>query len=70
MDAVSIVSGEVRERVRREGIDPGRDADEIRRLTEDKAFDIGPMRAVLRVEPVPLAEGLARTFIRPRHPAR
>jgi uncharacterized protein YbjT (DUF2867 family) len=38
---------------------------EIRRLGEDKAFDIEAMRAVLGVEPVPLAEGLARTFGRP-----
>jgi nucleoside-diphosphate-sugar epimerase len=37
-------------------------ADEVRRLTEDKAFDIGPMRARLGVEPVGLAEGLRRTF--------
>jgi nucleoside-diphosphate-sugar epimerase len=36
--------------------------EEIRRLVEDKAFDITPMRDLLRVEPVPLAEGLARTF--------
>jgi uncharacterized protein YbjT (DUF2867 family) len=35
---------------------------EIRRLTEDKAFDIAPMRALLRVEPVPLEIGLAQTF--------
>lgn len=41
-------------------------ADEIRRLTEDKAFDIGPMRRTLGVTPVPLAEGLARTFARPQ----
>ena len=37
-------------------------AAEIRRLLEDKAFDIGPMRARLGVEPIALAEGLARTF--------
>ncbi len=37
-------------------------ADEIRRLTEDKAFDIGPMRSILGVDPVPLDEGLAQTF--------
>ncbi len=37
-------------------------ADEIRRLTEDKDFDIGPMRRVLGVEPIGLAEGLALTF--------
>lgn len=36
---------------------------EIRRLTEDKAFDIAPMRALLRVEPVPLEVGLARSFV-------
>lgn len=41
-------------------------ADEIRRLTEDKAFDPGPMRRLLGVEPVPLADGLARTFATPQ----
>jgi uncharacterized protein YbjT (DUF2867 family) len=35
---------------------------EIRRLMEDKAFDIGEMRSVLGVTPIPLAEGLALTF--------
>jgi len=35
---------------------------EIRRLLEDKAFDIGPMRAVLGVTPISLREGLALTF--------
>jgi uncharacterized protein YbjT (DUF2867 family) len=35
---------------------------EIRRLTEDKAFDIAPMRALLGIEPVPLEVGLARSF--------
>lgn len=39
-------------------------ADEIRRLTEDKAFDTGPMRRLLGVVPIPLAEGLALTFPR------
>ncbi len=37
-------------------------AAEVRRLLEDKAFDIGPMRAKLRVNPIELAEGLADTF--------
>lgn len=37
-------------------------ADEIRRLTEDKAFDITAMRETLGVTPIPLAEGLKRTF--------
>ncbi len=37
---------------------------EIRRLLEDKAFDIAPMRQILGIAPLPLAEGLARTFAR------
>ncbi|WP_207536787.1 NAD(P)H-binding protein [Sabulicella rubraurantiaca] len=36
--------------------------DEIRRLTEDKAFSISAMREVLGVHPIPLAEGLRLTF--------
>jgi uncharacterized protein YbjT (DUF2867 family) len=36
--------------------------EEIRRLLEDKAFDIAPMRETLRIEPIPLAQGLALTF--------
>ena len=36
--------------------------DEIRRLLEDKAFDVEPMRQILGIEPIPLQEGLARTF--------
>lgn len=43
---------------------------EIRRLMEDKAFDIAPMRAALGFEPVGLDEGLARTFRTPSHSAR
>ena len=39
---------------------------EIRRLIEDKAFDIGPMRATLGVEPIGLAKGLALTFAAPQ----
>ena len=37
---------------------------EIRRLLEDKSFDITPMRAKLGIDPIPLAEGLAATFKR------
>jgi uncharacterized protein YbjT (DUF2867 family) len=37
---------------------------EIRRLTEDKAFDIAPMSATLGVRPIPLEAGLALTFRR------
>jgi len=37
-------------------------ADEIRRLTEDKDFDTGPMRRILGVEPIGLEQGLALTF--------
>ena len=41
---------------------PSVGANEIRRLTEDKAFDIAPMLAQLGVQPVPLDRGLALTF--------
>ena len=41
---------------------PSIGADEIRRLTEDKAFDIAPMRGILCVLPIPLEQGLALTF--------
>jgi nucleoside-diphosphate-sugar epimerase len=40
-------------------------ADEVRRLTEDKAFDIAAMRNLLGVEPMPLERGLALTFAPP-----
>ena len=36
--------------------------DEIRRLTEDKTFGIEAMKRYLGVDPVGLADGLARTF--------
>lgn len=39
-------------------------AAEIRRLQEDKAFDIAPMSVTLGIEPIPLEAGLARTFRR------
>jgi nucleoside-diphosphate-sugar epimerase len=35
---------------------------EVRRLLEDKAFGIEPMRRLLGVSPIGLAEGLRRTF--------
>ncbi len=41
---------------------PRIDTPEIRRLQEDKAFDIGPMSVTLGLRPMPLARGLARTF--------
>jgi uncharacterized protein YbjT (DUF2867 family) len=36
--------------------------EEIRRLLEDKAFDVRPMKQTLGVRPMPLHVGLARTF--------
>jgi nucleoside-diphosphate-sugar epimerase len=36
---------------------------EIRRLLEDKAFDVSLMRQLLGIEPIALPEGLARTFV-------
>lgn len=44
---------------------PTVEPDEIRRLMEDKAFDIAPMRRLLGVEPMRLAEGLVLTFTPP-----
>jgi uncharacterized protein YbjT (DUF2867 family) len=38
--------------------------EEIRRLLEDKSFDVRPMIDTLGIGPMPLAEGLARTFTR------
>jgi len=35
---------------------------ELRRLLEDKSFDVGPMQERLGVRPMTLAKGLARTF--------
>nr|WP_294504237.1 NAD(P)H-binding protein [uncultured Rhodopila sp.] len=43
-------------------VEPG----EIRRLVEDKAFDITPMVAKLHVRPISLQEGLALTFRPPQ----
>lgn len=40
---------------------------EIRRLLEDKAFDVRPMEQILGVTPVPLQTGLARTFASHHH---
>jgi uncharacterized protein YbjT (DUF2867 family) len=40
-------------------------AEEIQRLTEDKAFDIGPTRRILGVDPIPLREGLRLAFSQP-----
>jgi len=37
--------------------------DEVRRLLEDKAFDITEMRTILKIDPMPLAEKLAHTFV-------
>ncbi|HEY0421728.1 MAG TPA: NAD(P)H-binding protein [Rhodopila sp.] len=39
--------------------------EEIRRLIEDKAFDIAPMQAMLGVQPISLTQGLALTFASP-----
>ena len=36
--------------------------DELRRLTEHKAFDIRDMRRTLGVDPIPLSEGLRMLF--------
>jgi len=45
-------------------------ATELRRLMEDKAFQIGAMSATLGICPIPLDEGLARTFSPQEQPCR
>jgi pilus assembly protein CpaF len=54
VDAVAIVSHEVRDLIRREGIDPGRDAGELRRLVEGVVADYDE-RSLTRALP-PLAD--------------
>jgi pilus assembly protein CpaF len=54
VDAVAIVSGEVRDLIRREGIDPGRDAVQLRRLVEGAVCDYDE-RSLTRALP-PLAD--------------
>jgi nucleoside-diphosphate-sugar epimerase len=49
---------------------PAIGAAEIRRLMEDKAFDVRPMRAELGLTPIGLEQGLARTFRGQVAPAR
>jgi uncharacterized protein YbjT (DUF2867 family) len=46
---------------------PQVDRAEIRRLLEDKAFDVLPMKQILGVRPMPLHVGLARTFAPPHN---
>jgi uncharacterized protein YbjT (DUF2867 family) len=41
---------------------PRIEADAIRRLLEDKAFDIAEMRRLLRIDPISFGTGLQRTF--------
>ncbi|MBV9784589.1 MAG: NAD(P)H-binding protein [Acidisphaera sp.] len=58
--ALAAAAGRLPRRIR--GGLPAVGAAEIRRLLEDKAFDITPMVETLGITPIPLAEGLARTF--------
>ncbi|HQT75614.1 MAG: NADH-ubiquinone oxidoreductase [Rhodospirillales bacterium 20-64-7] len=40
---------------------------EVRRLLEDKAFEIGDMRTLLSIDPIPLSKGLELTFGREQY---
>jgi hypothetical protein len=42
---------------------------EIRRLLEDKAFNIGPMADMLGFQPIPLPDGLRLTFPAVKEPS-
>jgi uncharacterized protein YbjT (DUF2867 family) len=41
--------------------------EEVRRLLEDKEFDVRPTQQILKVWPIPLHAGLARTFAAQHH---
>ena len=56
---LSIADSELYDRVRKSR--NGKDL-EIKRLLEDKAFDVVPMITTLGVRPMTLADGLIRTF--------
>ena len=43
---------------------PAVDPAEVRRLLEDKSFDVQPMIETLGFAPISLQDGLARTFTR------
>jgi pilus assembly protein CpaF len=63
MDAVAIVSDEVREIIRRRGIDPGRDAKDIRRLVEDAVAGYDERTLTRALPPLVDAEGAVKQVL-------
>ena len=63
MDAVAIVSDEVREIIRRRGIDPGRDAKDVRRLVEDAVAGYDERTLTRALPPLADAEGAVKQVL-------
>jgi pilus assembly protein CpaF len=63
MDAVAIVSDEVREIIRRRGIDPGRDAKDVRRLVEDAVAGYDERTLTRALPPLVDAEGAVKQVL-------
>jgi pilus assembly protein CpaF len=63
MDAVAIVSDEVREIIRRRGIDPGRDAKGVRRLVEDAVAGYDERTLTRALPPLVDAEGAVKQVL-------
>jgi pilus assembly protein CpaF len=63
MDAVAIVSDEVREIIRRRGIDPGRDAKDIRRLVEDAVAGYDERTLTRALPPLVDTEGAVKQVL-------
>ena len=63
MDAVAIVSDEVREIIRRRGIDPGQDAKGVRRLVEDAVAGYDERTLTRALPPLVDAEGAVKQVL-------
>jgi pilus assembly protein CpaF len=63
MDAVAIVSDEVREIIRRSGIDPGRDASGVRRLVEDAVAGYDERTLTRALPPLGDADGAVKQVL-------
>lgn len=63
MDAVAIVEDEVRELIRRRGVDPARDPDGVRRLVEDAVADYGDRSLSGGLPQLPDPDGTVKTVV-------
>lgn len=63
MDAVAILSDEVREAIRRSGIDPGRDASVVRRVVEDAVAGYDERSLTRALPPLADADGTVKQVL-------